>query len=311
MTDSPEARRVASSDGTTSLNVLVWRPEGTPRGTLQLVHGMCEHISRYDGFARAAAERGWLVFGHDQVGHGDSCPPDQWGVIPAERGRDILVGDVGLVRQAVEAEAPEGDHFLFGHSMGSFVVRAYLETGAAGLSGAIICGTGFPAPAASRLGASLARTIARLRGNAHYSALLHSMADGPYTKAVPNHQTDFDWLSFDQDNVRRYIADPACGYRFSAGGYATLTSLTAEVCVPECTRRYPKDLPLLYMGGMEDPVGDNGAGVQKAADLAHSTGSTDVTVRLYEYMRHEVLNEAKRAKVYEGTLAWMDERASK
>lgn len=308
MAQDPEVRRVASSDGRSSLNVLVWRPEGTPRGSLQLVHGMCEHISRYDGFARAAAGAGWLVFGHDQVGHGDSCPPDQWGVIPAERGRDILVDDVDLVRQAVEGEA-DGPHFLFGHSMGSFVVRAYLEDHAEGLAGAIICGTGFPDPAASRLGAGLARAIARTCGDAHYSGLLHAMADGPYTKAVPNHHTDFDWLSFDEGNVSRYIADPACGFRFSAGGYATLTTLTAEVCVPACTSRYPKDLPLLYMAGMDDPVGDKGAGVRKAADLAHSTGSRDVTVRLYEGMRHEVLNEAKRAKVYEGTLDWMDRHA--
>lgn len=299
-----------STDGMSKVHGYIWwpSPEHELIGVVQIVHGMCEHIERYDGFARWLAAAGFVVAGHDQVGHGQTTPRDQWGVLPAKTGRDVLVGDVQRLRELVSSKAPGVPYFVYGHSMGSFVVRAYLSEHATGLAGAVICGTGFVKPATSRLGNRLACLIASVRGDAAKSNLLHSMADGPYSKAIPNARTDFDWLSHNEENVQRYIADPACGFMFSAGGYATLTQLTAEVCVAECTKAYPAALPLLYIGGAEDPVGDCGKGVREAADLARSTGSTDVTCTVYDGMRHEILNETGHERVFTDVLAWLQSK---
>lgn len=305
-----EQLEFASTEGTATIRATLWWPgtEG-PRAVVQLVHGMAEHISRYGPLASFLASRGFLVCGHDQLGHGSSSAPERWGCLPADVGRDVLVGDVGTLRGLVDDLVSEGTpHFLLGHSMGSFVVRSYIARQGAGLAGAIVCGTGFVPPATSAAGATLARLVCRLHGEDSRSELLHSMADGAYAKAVPDAETPFDWLSHDHDNVRRYIEDPACGFMFSAGGYATLCDLTFETCTAACARRVPKELPLYFIAGEEDPVGDCGRGVARACELALSAGAEDAGIRLWPGMRHEIFNESGHEAVFEDVCRWMEER---
>lgn len=305
-----EIVRFTSTDGHTQIRGVIWWPEGEPRGVVQLVHGMAEHIMRYEPFATYLNERGFVVCGHDHLGHGESVADhNEWGRLPVRGGRDILVGDVGrmrgLIRERVDASL---SHFLFGHSMGSFVVRAYISECGQGLAGAIICGTGHIPPATSSAGNALARSIARVRGEDYVSKLLVSLSLGAYTKAIDNPVTPLDWLSYRRQNIDDYIADEACGFMFSAGGNATLTALTREVCSPACCKRVPSHLPLLYIAGDGDPVGDMGEGVRIAARMAQEAGSIDVTCTIYEHMRHEILNEDDRQRVMDDVATWMEER---
>lgn len=298
-----------STDGSTQVRGIIWWPEQEARGIVQLVHGMAEHIMRYDAFARYLTGLGYVVCGHDHVGHGQSvATPDDWGCLPVRGGRDVLVGDVGRMRKEVIARTEvHHPYFLFGHSMGSFVVRAYIAECGQGLDGAIICGTGHIAPATSAAGNLLARVIARVRGERYVSKLLGNLSIGSYAKAIDNPRTPLDWLSYNEANVDAYIADEQCGFAFSAGGNATLTALTREVCAPECCARVPKDLPLLYIAGDADPVGDMGKGVRTAASMARDAGSIDVTCTIYEHMRHEILNETDATRVMDDVAAWMEE----
>ena len=234
--------------------------------------------------------------------------------MPLKGGRDVLVGDVGrmrkLVRERVSDAYPQGavlPHFLFGHSMGSFVVRAYISECGAGLNGAIICGTGHIPPATSAAGNLLARLIARVRGEDYVSKLLGDLSVGAYAKAIDNPRTPLDWLSYDKANVDAYIADKSCGFPFSAGANATLTALTREVCAKSCCQRVPNELPLLYVAGDGDPVGDMGKGVRTAARMAEEAGSTDVTCVIFEHMRHEILNETEGRAVMANIVRWMEE----
>lgn len=305
-----ETLRFPSTDGSTQVRGVIWWPDeaSEQRGVVQLVHGMAEHIMRYDDFARFLASRGFVVCGHDHVGHGESVSSrEQWGCLPTKGGRDVLVGDVGrmrgLIRKRVDSALP---HFLFGHSMGSFVVRAYIAECGQGLAGAIICGTGHIAPGMSKGGNAIARVISKVRGEDYVSKLLGNLSVGAYAKAIENPRTPLDWLSYNEENVDAYIADEACGFAFAAGGNATLTALTGEVCSPECCARVPHDLPLLYIAGDADPVGDMGEGVRTAAAMAQEAGSTDVTCTIYEHMRHEILNETEHQRVYDDVLAWME-----
>ncbi|MBQ1840615.1 MAG: alpha/beta fold hydrolase [Atopobiaceae bacterium] len=303
-----------STDGISRLHGYIWWPEEgvIPHAAVQLVHGMAEYIGRYDEFARYLNSKGFIVFGHDHIGHGESvASKDEWGNLPVEGGKEILVEDVHRVRTEALARITEvygatPELFLFGHSMGSFVVRAYLSRHGEGLVGAIICGTGFMPPRTAAMGNRVARLVARARGGSHHSKLLNNMGVGGYAKEIDDAETDLDWLSHNRDNVNRYIADEACGFMFTAGGYVTLTDLMHEVCTAACVSTYPKDLPLLYIAGTEDPVGECGEGVSKAADLAHGAGVADVRCRLYAGMRHEILNENGRQVVFDDVVSWME-----
>ena len=254
-----------SHDGKTQIKGLVWCPERvkaggcatSPVGIVQIVHGMSEHVGRYDDFARFLAAQGYVVCAHDHVGHGKSVSdPKEWGCLPVEGGKDILIDDVHELRKTVAARyARQTPYFLFGHSMGSFVTRAYLARHAEGLAGAVLCGTGNQSRALSKAGNLLARRIAASKGEDTRSDRLDGMGAGAFSKQIENPRTPFDWLSTDPAVVDAYIEDEMCGAMFSAGGYATLTDLTGEVASPSCAAKVPKDLPVLFVSGAEDPVG--------------------------------------------------------
>ena len=299
-----------STDGTSRVAGTLWHPEGRPRAVAQLVHGMTEHIGRYDSFARFLAERGYLVCGHDHVGHGGTAASaSDLGYIPARGGRHVLVGDVGRMRDLVRERVDPGvGHFLFGHSMGSFVVRAYIAECGRFLNGAIICGTGQIPPALSAAGLRLAQLIASVRGERHVSRLLADLSVGSYAKRLDNPETPLDWLSYNRRNIEANMADELCGFPFTAGGYVTLMTLTSEVCTQECAERVPHDLPLLFIAGDHDPVGDMGQGPIAAAEIAREAGSVDVTCRIFCHMRHEILNEDASASVMSYVYDWMEER---
>ncbi|RDB63272.1 alpha/beta hydrolase [Gordonibacter sp. 28C] len=307
-----------SHDGTSQIRGLVWAPERqagsrgpAPRGIVQIVHGMAEHLGRYDDFARFLVGRGFVVCASDHVGHGKSVPdPAKLGCLPAEGGKDVLVEDVNELRRTVAARyARQVPYVLFGHSMGSFVVRAYLARYAEGLAAAVVCGTGQQPLALSKAGNFLARRIAASKGEDYKSSFLDGLGAGAFAKQIENARTPFDWISVDPAVVDAYIADPLCGVMFSAGGYATLTDLTGEVVTRSCAAKVPRDLPVLFVAGAEDPVGACGKGVHAAAELLRGAGVERVDEIVYEGMRHEILNEPGRAQVYTDVAQWIEEHA--
>ena len=315
-----------SADGKTAIRALVWEPDATEqsegsgdsksseglrysdvRGIVQIVHGMSEHVARYAHFAKFLVESGFVVCANDHVGHGKSISDAQdLGHMPARDGTEVLVQDVHALRGIMQARfGGEVPYVIFGHSMGSFITRKYISEHGEGLAAAVLCGTGQQAAALSMAGNALAHALACLRGERHKSELLHSMADGAYSKAVKNPRTDFDWLSTDPAQVDAYINDSECGQMFTVGGYATLTALTGEVVRAESASKVPKALPLLFIAGGEDPVGDCGRGVRKAAEEYRDAGVQSVETKIYPGMRHEILNEPGRARVMADVEAWL------
>lgn len=304
-----------SHDKATQIKGLIWTPEGVggaaPRGIVQIVHGMAEHIDRYDDFARFLAGQGYVVCAHDHIGHGKSVSsPEQYGCLPVQGGKDILIEDVHELRKTVAARyARQIPYILFGHSMGSFVVRAYLARYAEGLAAAIICGTGQQPLMLSKGGNFLARRIAASQGEDFKSPLLHRRGAGAYSRQIVDARTEFDWISTDPAVVDAYAADERCGFVFSAGGYATLTDLTDEIATHACAAKVPHDLPVLFVSGADDPVGRCGKGVRAAADQLRRAGVVNVDVVLYEGMRHEILNEPEHERVYAEIVQWIGEHA--
>lgn len=307
---------VLSSDGQSWLRTMTWLPDAnlTRRACIQLVHGMAEHIERYDAFASFLASLGYVVIGHDHIGHGKSIVTAQeLGHLPINGGKDILIEDVHTVYRSALSQYPDIaalPYFVFGHSMGSFIARAYIARYGAELAGAILCGTGNPPYAASLSGNALCHIIGAIRGADYRSKLVDSMVIGAYAKTIENAETECDWISTDPVVVRAYIDDPLSGQMFSVGGYATLTDLTAEVVSKNHAAQVPVNLPLLFIAGAEDPVGSCGEDVKRASALYKNAGVKDVSCIIYPGMRHEILNEPRREDVFNDVENWITNRTA-
>ena len=293
-----------SHDNASTIRALVWepddaaRPDFSPRAVVQIVHGMSEHVERYAPFAEFLVGRGFVVCANDHVGHGKTAGERDLGHMPLANGADVLVEDVHALREKVCERYPHARHVMFGHSMGSFVTRVYLTRHADGLSAAILCGTGQQPRIQTVAGRVITRLIAQIRGERHVSRFVDSLGAGAYGRAIKDARTDVDWISSDPDVVDEYIADPLCGQPFTVGAYATLASLIADATDARLARRVPKDLPLLFVAGAEDPVGDCGRGVARAVDEYRNAGVRLVEMGIYPGARHEILNEPCRDAVW-------------
>ena len=301
----------SSKDGKTQIKGLVWSPKSvktSPKAIIQIVHGMEEHIGRYVDFANYLALQGFVVCGADMLGHGMSVvDEDHLSCMPAENGMDILIEDAHELRKTVASRySQQTPYFVFGHSLGSYIMRVYLSRFGKGIAGAVLCGAGQLPKILSVGGNLLAKLIVRSKGQDYRSSFLENMGIGAYSQSVKNKRTDLDWLCTDAKVVDAYIADCLCGVSFSAGAYATTTSLTKQAARKKTARQVPKNLPMLFVAGDQDPVGDNGKGVRRSVDLLEQAGVKQVDCKLYAGMRHEILNEPNKEDVYTDIVQWIE-----
>ncbi len=281
----------------------IWRPEGAPRGVVQIVHGMAEHIRRYGRLAQTLAQAGFAVVGHNHLGHGESAVLQ--GHFARKGGWDALLSDINRVRRDTETEYPGLPYFLLGHSMGSFLARCYLFEHSRGLRGVVLSGTGAFSPAEARLGLLLARTLMLLGRGGRPSKLIDTLAFSANNKPFLPAQTPFDWLSRDRDQVLAYVDDPLCGFLFTAKGYHDLFTGLGRLAKPESLKTMNRELAVLFLSGSRDPVGKNGTGMKRVADAFRDAGLHDITVKLYLDARHEVFNEVNRQEVYGDLTNWL------
>ena len=297
-----------SSDGQTQIHVIQWFPEAGVKAVLQISHGMVEYIDRYDEFARYLAERGFCVVGHDHLGHGKSVQSQEYlGYFHEEKGNQYVISDIHRLRKMTEKEYPGVPYFMMGHSMGSYMLRKYLTIHNDDLRGAIIMGTGCVPDNTTKLGINVCKFLAKIFGWHHRSKLVESLSfGGPYKKYDLSGKTlSNSWLTKDEDIVKFYYSEPRCTFKFTLNGYLGLMEAVLYDNQLENVKKVPNKLPIFIVSGQDDPVGDNGVGVKKVYDLFKEAGSLDITYKLYENDRHEILNETDRDKVYADILAWM------
>lgn len=295
-----------SSQGTNKSHGMRWIPDGEVRAVLQISHGMSEHIERYREFARYLAGKGIVVVGHDHLGHGGSAPSaDEYGYFAEKNGNRVLIQDLYKVFCMTRKEYRDVPYVLFGHSMGSFLARQYLCCHGGELDGAVICGTGYQPEAVVKVGLALCRMEAALFGWKYRSRLLRFMSFGSYNVKFRPNRTDSDWLSRSRENVDAYKRDPRCGFAFTVNGYYNMFLGMYKIIRKEYLERMPKELPVLFIAGADDPVGNAGKGVRRVEALFRENGMKNVECRLYPEDRHEILNEPDREQIYEDVLAWM------
>ncbi|MBR1899107.1 MAG: lysophospholipase [Oscillospiraceae bacterium] len=295
-----------SQDGKTRIHAMVWLPEGKPRAVLQICHGMCEYIGRYDEFARFLNANGFVVVGNDHLGHGASVvSEDMHGYFAKENGNFCLLKDVHRLRRIIEQRFPGLPYFWLGHSMGSFLTRQYLAYCGKGLAGAVIMGTGSQ-PALSLYTVKwICRRLASVHGWKYCSRLVDFLTFGNYSARLQPARTLNDWLTKEEAIVDAYIRDPWCTFRFSLNAYYNMFSSIEDAQNPETVAHIPKHLPMLLVSGAEDPVGQYGAGVKQAYRSYLHAGLRNVEMKLYPGDRHEILNETDREVVYVDLLDWL------
>lgn len=299
-----------SGDKGTKIHCVKWMPEeGKPRGILQITHGMVEYIERYEEFARFMTEQGFVVAGHDHLGHGASVVSQEyWGYFAPEHGSDILVEDMHKLRTMMQKQYPQLPYFMLAHSMGSFLLRKYLSIHAEGLRGAILMGTGAQPDRAVKLGKKVCSFIAAFRGWNHRSRLVDRMAFSGNNKRFAQENVTNSWLTKDRAIVDAYNQEPRCSFKFTLNGFYNLFDTIEYVNQPEHIQAIPKELPIFFVSGEDDPVGDYGAGVKAVYASYEKAGMEDITWKLYKGDRHEILNETDKQTVYEDICAWIQVR---
>ena len=295
-----------SSCGAGKIHYCKWTPEQPPKAVIQLVHGIAEYITRYDRFANYLNDLGFVVVGEDHMGHGDSIGED--GIRGYFHGGWFNgVQDTYQLLENTRKEYPDLPYVLFGHSMGSFMVRTILaKYPESGISAAIICGTGWQPSFALPALIKVLEGICKKNGEEKPNQKIHDLVFGDYNKRIPNPRTTKDWLSRDEEIVDRYVADPSCGFVASCGLMRDMIIGIRYVQTPANLANMKKYLPVLFIAGDADPVGPYGKGVEKAAKAFRKSGMVNVTVKLYPEARHEILNEINYREVFEDIREWLD-----
>ena len=288
-----------------TLHAFYCEPDGPVRAVVQLSHGMVEFIDRYKPLAESLAAQGIAVTGNDHLGHGGSIRTKaDYGYFAQPDGNRAVLDDLHRMTRLAKQRWPGVPYFLLGHSMGSFYARQYLCEWGGELDGAIILGTGFQPKALVRLAKGICRVQAALFGWQHRSKLVERLSFAGYNNGLEG-RTTHDWLNRDAAEVDKYLADERCTFTFTVNAYYSMFSGILRLHDPAFVAQMPKDLPLLFLAGDADPVGERGKGVERAVQSLRDAGVQNIEVKFYPGARHELLVETNRREVFADIAGWI------
>jgi alpha-beta hydrolase superfamily lysophospholipase len=286
-----------------------WLPEGTPRAAIQVIHGMAEHGGRYERLAAALTAEGYAVYAQDLPGHGRTArAPDELGHFSEGAGWRLALQAIRCLQREIGEWHVGAPQFIFGHSMGSFLLQDYLSRHAHDLSGAVLSASTADAGLLRVLGLMLLKGEALWSGLDERSALAEQLTFKSYNRRFAPTRTAFDWLSRDAAEVDRYVADPQCGFRCTTGLWLQLLEAVGRLDQRRAAR-VPKHLALLAIAGEDDPVCGGRKGPLSLHRRYTEAGLSDVIARSYPQGRHELLNDLCRDEVTADLIAWLNQRA--
>ncbi len=293
-----------SSDGVNTVPYYLYVPKGNPFAVLQISHGMCEYIERYEkeGFVSALTEAGIAVCGNDHLGHGPSVPEEKLGFFTDY---ERLTEDLHILNGIIKKRYPSLPYILFGHSMGSFVARDYV-TKYDDIDGAVFSGTtaGNQPLSAAKM---LAGLICKLKGEDHRSKLLDKLAFGSYNKGFEIENDKVSWLTRDASVRQRYNNDKYCTYKFTAVAMRELFKLLISISNGEWAERVPISLPVFIVSGDKDPLADGGEGIKELYNALDDHEMNELKMKLYPESRHEIYNDLSRDEAFSDLIEWVKE----
>lgn len=265
-----------------------------PKAVIKFIHGMEEHQGRYEAFATLLQNNGFVVVTSDMRGHGKNAP--KLSHIANKDGHKLLYEDELVIKEYIKFRYKDVPMMLFGHSMGTIIARRVLQTESKEYVKVAL--SGYPNPQAiGGVGAALSAIIRLFKKGDGYSKMLTDMVIGPFSKAVENAKTPLDWLSYNEENVKKYIADPLCGEEFTVGSYNALFHLVADINKSSMYKDVNQDMPILLISGDADPCTGGEKGKADSLDRLVKAGFKNIEVKTLEHMRHEILNEDKGEEV--------------
>ena len=267
--------RYEGADGT-ALAGFLWRGAAEPKAVLQLAHGAGEHSGRYREVLSPIAEAGYLIYAADHRGHGQTSGMAHLGDF-GPGGAPAAVDDMAVLSRRARAENPGLPLILMGHSMGAMFAQAYVLDHSQLIDALVLSGTAGPGP----------------------------LTPGGPNAGYANPRTDYDWLSRDDAEVDKYIADPFCGIQFTPESRASFMTLRERELTPQALSRIKPGLPVYVFVGDEDPINQKLARLTPLVDAYRAAG-LDVTIKVYPGGRHEMLNETNRDEVVADLKAWLD-----
>lgn len=306
----------------TAIHAVKWEPDdeaqaARPVAVVQLVHGMIEYIERYRGFAQFLTDHGYVVMGHDHIGHGDSVPEPkekEWGIMHTDHPEVVMVDDMMTNYGIIREQYPDTPLFVVGHSMGSYMLRRMLVVRSSeldDLTGAVIMGTGTVSNTDLRLAMMIIKTVSAIKGRDYKSQFVTNILFGSDYKKFNMDGTipENSWLSKNVESVKAYYKDPKDTYLFSLNGYKGLVTAMKQDNDMEYIRRIRADLPIIFVSGADDPVGSAGKGVKTAYHKFKEAG-LNAKLHLYENDRHELLQETDRENIYQDLEHWFSKHIS-
>lgn len=277
----------------------------SPRGAVEIVHGMAETAVRYAETAQALVAAGFEVYALDLRGHGESARKNKCLGFAGPDGHNGMVKDIALLGREIAQRRPDTPLFLLGHSMGSFLTQKVMYTSPEPYAGFMLTGTCGPRSMLA-FGERLARLLCTVQGEQKPSMMLNAMVFGPYNRQFSPVRTPFDWLSRDTAEVDKFIEDPCCGQMCSAGFFRDFFHLLNEIHSTGNIKRILPDKPVYIFCGEQDPVGQNNKGVWRLIDKYTELGLQDLEWKFYPGARHELLHETNRAEVVQDIIHWLN-----
>lgn len=278
-----------STNGADRICYFKYSPETAPKAIFQMVHGMAEYAERYEELAELMCEHGYVCYIHEHVGHGNTAKDiEHLGLFLDENQSVTLVEDTHKMSEIAKSENPGLKLNLFGHSMGSFVVRLTVAKYGSDYNSLVICGTGAKDPKVP-MGLFVLRVMRFFKGKDFKSKFIDKSSFGSYSEHFKPARNPLDWLSVSKTNVDNYIASPYCGFLFSLDGYKMLMEVNRDANKPGTFQETPSSLPIFLIAGGDDPIGHYGADIPKVCGEYKKAGVVDCTYKLYTGFRHEIL----------------------
>ncbi len=294
-----------SSNEKNQIKYYVYVPKGEIKAMFQISHGMCEYVERYEDFIDFLTGKGFLVFGNDHLGHkGSVNSKADLGYMGAEGGWKHMYEDVHTLSKMMKKEHPGLKLFLFGHSMGSFIVRAVMANYVTDYDGVILCGTSGTNPMTA-LGLKVVRFLRMFRSGKAKSLFVTAGSFKDYNSRYDKVHSGYEWLSRDVKIQEEFTKDPYTNFTFSLAGYNDLFEMLTYISADNWYNLIPENLPLFMISGDMDPVGNWGDGIREVDEKLRRKDRKEYAMKLYPDMRHEILNEIGKEEVYEDIHSWL------
>lgn len=274
-----------------------------PKANIMFIHGMEEYKERYDAFASFLCDHGYNIVLSDLRGHGKHAP--LLSHIADKDGDKLILADQKKIRKFMEEKFPDLPNMLFGHSMGTIISRDLLQDCSNDFTKVALSGYVNP-NGASGIAVCLGNIVRAFKKGKGHSKMLTNLATGPFNKAVKNPKTGSDWLSYNEENVQKYIDDPLCGVEFTVGSYCALFRLLNNMGKAKRYKNVNPELPFLLISGKDDPCTGGEKGRNASVKVLQKAGFKDISMVTLDNMRHEILNELDKQKVYDEILKFFD-----